>query len=445
MTPIAPPVRPDARAAVLVAAFGLLGFAAYVWVIHALGWMSFRLVPVVGGFIGLGVLNLVLSTVADRWAPNRRVAWLYEGFHAVALTVILAHLGGMSLGIYAIAYGFLVVHTEVLRPDASVFVTANICALCYGTLGVLEHLGIIGHPGALTAGQRLTYGTFGALAFNFLALYASRHGTELRRMAARLETMVTDRTADLERTNRELEATAAALRTKQDEIQSFVYTVTHDVKNPLNSIVMLTDLVLEEEGKRLAPETRDRLERVLHTAEHTEDMIRDLLNLFRVTSRAEPATWVDLDSVARLTLDTLRPQVEAKGVQVAVAPLPRVWGEPSKLGHLLANLLGNAVKYVPSSNGRIDVGAAVEDAHAVITVRDNGIGIDPIYHRRIFEPFGRVPAPQQLVDGHEVSGTGMGLAIVQQIARAHGGDVWVESSSGEGSTFRVRLPSAPPA
>jgi signal transduction histidine kinase len=264
-------------------------------------------------------------------------------------------------------------------------------------------------------------------------------------MAAQLETMVTDRTADLERTNRELTATAAALRTKQDEVQSFVYTVTHDVKNPLNSIVMLTDLVLEEQGKQLSPETRDRLERVLHTAERTEDMIRDLLGLFRVTSRAEPATWVDLDSVARLTLDTLRPQVEAKRVQVDVAPLPRVWGEPSKLGHLLANLIGNAVKYVPSSQGRIDVHAAVEDGHAILTVRDNGIGIDPIYHRRIFEPFGRVPVQQQLVDGHEVSGTGMGLAIVQQIARAHGGDVWVESSSGEGSTFHVRLPSTPPA
>src|SRR6185503_1145707 len=119
------------------------------------------------------------------------------------------YLGGMSLGIYAVAYAFLVVHTEVLRPDASVFVTANVCAVCYGTLGLLEHLGVAGHHEALTPGQRLLYGTFAALAFNFLALYASRHGTELRRMAAHLESMVTQRTADLEHANRELTATAA--------------------------------------------------------------------------------------------------------------------------------------------------------------------------------------------------------------------------------------------
>jgi signal transduction histidine kinase len=446
MTPLDPPaVRPDARSAVLAAAFGLLGFAVYVWFISAAGWMTFPRRPVVGGFLALGVLNLVLARFADRWAPNRRVAWLYEGFHAVALTAILSQLGGMSLGIYAVAYGFLVVHTEVLRPDASVFVTANVCALCYGALGLLEYLGVVGHADALTPGLRLTYGTFAALAFNFLALYASQHGTELRRLAAQLETMVTQRTADLERTNQELSATAAALEAKQQEVQSFVYTVTHDVKNPLNSIVMLTDLTLEEERERLSPEARDRLERVLHTAEHTEDMIRDLLGLFRVTSSPEPTTWVDLDSVANLTLQTLRPQVEAKNVRVDLAPLPRVWGQPSKLGHLLANLLGNAVKYVPAQNGRIEIAASTEDGNAVLTVRDNGIGIDPIYHRRIFEPFGRVPGPQQLVDGHEVSGSGVGLAIVQQIARAHGGDVWVESMSGGGSTFHVRLPREPHA
>lgn len=443
-TALAPPaVRPDARSAVLVAALGLLGFAAYVWVVHAAGWMAFPLGPVVGGFAALGTLNLVLARFADRWAPHRWVAWLYEGFHAVALTVILNDLGGMALGIYTVAYAFLVVHTEVLRPDASVFVTANVCALCYGMLGLLEYLGIAAHHDTLTPGLRLTYGTFAALAFNFLALYASRHGTELRRMAAQLESMVTQRTADLERTNAELAATAAALEAKQQEVQSFVYTVTHDVKNPLNSIVMLTDLVLEEEGERLTGDARNRLERVLRTAEHTEDMIRDLLGLFRVTSRAEPPTWVDLDSVAHLTLETMRPQVEAKGVTIGLEPLPRVWGEPSKLGHLLANLLGNAVKYVPAQSGRVDVSASVEDGTAVLTVRDNGIGIDPVYHRRIFEPFGRVPGPQQLVDGREVSGSGVGLAIVQQIARAHGGDVWVESESGRGSAFHVRLPREP--
>jgi signal transduction histidine kinase len=443
----ATPTTADVRSAVLAAAWAFVGFGLYVTAIDASGWISFPLLPVLAIFAMLAFVNVVLARFADVWAGPAWTAWAYEGFHAAALTVVVYFFGGMSLGVFVVVYSFLVVHTEVLRPDASVYVTANLCAVCYAALATLEHLGWVesryGLQVPLTAGNRLAVVSFAAISFNFLALYASRHGTQLRRMAARLEQMVTDRTADLERTNRELTATAAALETKQAEVQSFVYTVTHDVKNPLNAIVMLTDLVLEEDGANLGAEARSRLERVLRTAEHTEDMIRDLLGLFRVTSRAEPATWVDLDMLAHATLETLRPQLDAKGVRVELAPLPQVWGEPSKLGHLLANLLGNAVKYVPATNGRVTVSGELDDGQVVLTVRDNGIGIDPVYHRRIFEPFGRVPGPQQLVDGREVAGSGVGLAIVQQIARAHGGAVEVESATGAGSTFHVRLPQGP--
>jgi signal transduction histidine kinase len=241
---------------------------------------------------------------------------------------------------------------------------------------------------------------------------------------------------------RERDAATAAnreLAEQADELRAFVYTVTHDLKNPVSAILLTADMLLEREGGAISDESREDLRRIVRTADGTETMIRDLMGLFRITSTPELPGWVELDAVVSRALDTLAPQATTKGVRIRAGRLPRVWGQADKLGHVVTNLLTNAIKYVPEGRGEIEIGAAERDGDVVFHVRDNGVGIPPHYHRNIFELFGRVPAHVQ-PNGH-AAGSGVGLAIVRRIVEAHRGSVWVESTPGTGSCFFVRLPA----
>jgi signal transduction histidine kinase len=150
---------------------------------------------------------------------------------------------------------------------------------------------------------------------------------------------------------------------------------------------------------------------------------------------AEPVGTVDLGAVVADALEVLEPQIATRRVRVDVAtPLPSVPGQATKLGHVVGNLIGNAIRFVPEETGEIAVSSAREDGALVLSVRDNGVGIPAEYHETIFEMFRRVP------DGDGGAGSGMGLAIVRRIVEGHGGRVWVESVRGAGCTFQVRLP-----
>jgi signal transduction histidine kinase len=180
---------------------------------------------------------------------------------------------------------------------------------------------------------------------------------------------------------------------------------------------------------------------MVRLASGAENMLRDLLDLFRATSTPEPDGWVDLDALVREVLEALHARLDAKQIRHELHPLPRVWGQAHKLHHVFANLLDNAVKYVRFA-GHVAVSARVEDSAAIISVHDDGIGIPPEYHEAIFRLFGRVPAVEQDAERAAVAGSGVGLASVKRIVELHGGTVWVESALAQGSTFSIRLPIA---
>jgi signal transduction histidine kinase len=432
------PLPPDAaayrvsraRTATLTAAIGFSVYLAFVWATSEI--FLFDLGQVVWIFVVLIVVNLVLAATATRWAGWRRTIYLYGAVQVIALSVVLYRLGGLMTGMLLITYAFPVIHTEMLSTDASVFVNANLCAVCYAVIARVQNEAL--HEVGIDIRQQVAFVALAFLTLNFLALYTNRYGHQLRNLTRHLQEKVSERTA-------ELEAKARALEEKQEELRNFVYTVTHDLKSPLSAILLMGDLVLQRESGTLGAESREDLERIVRLAGGTEDMIRDLLQLFRITSQPEAATWVDLGRLVAESLETLRPQIAAKGIRVEVGALPRVWGEPRKLGHVVSNLLGNAVKYVAAGRGEIAVAGGVEDGTAVLSVRDNGIGIPAEYHRGIFELFGRVPGQEQQVDGEAVGGTGVGLAIVKRIVEAHRGAVSLESEPGAGSRFSVRLPA----
>src|SRR6058998_3377575 len=434
------PLRPEtpaslasrARSATLIGAAGLATFFAVVAVTRNI--FLFDLGRVAWLFSGLILLNLGLAATAPRWAPWRWAIYAYEAFQVIVLSIILHRLGGLMMGILLITYAFPVIHGEMLRSDSSVFVTANLCGAGYAVMAWVEHESL--RDVGVDTQQQMAF-----VAIDFMALYANRYGYQLRNLARHLQAKVAERTAELSAVNAELAAKARALEEKQDELKSFVYTVTHDLKSPLSAILLIADLLLQREGAGLAAEGREDLERIVRLAGGTEDMIRDLLELFRITSQPEAPAWVELGALVERALETLRPQIAAKGVRVEIGPLPRVWGQGRKLGHVVSNLLGNAVKYVAAEQGEIAVLGGAENGSVSLSVRDNGIGIPPAYHRGIFELFGRVPGREQEVDGRAVGGTGVGLAIVKRIVEAHRGSVAVESAPGAGSCFTVRLPA----
>ena len=434
----------EVRRAMFVGAGGLATYLLVAFLIQPTFGFPIRPVALVLGGLVMG--NLVLGFTASTWCGHRWAGTAYGCLHEVGLTAALHYMGGLRMGILVGSYAFPVFHAAMLGSDAAAFITANVAAICYGVLAYVESGGWLISNGALVggieSGDEPVFVLMAWCLLNFLALYATRYGHQLRHQARELQQRVTERTAALTALNTKLQEKARALEDKQEEVKSFVYTVTHDLKNPLSSILLTADLLREREGDRLTVPGREDLERIVSLAGNTEDMIRDLLGLFRITSEPEASGWVDLAGLTHHALDTLRPQIGAKGVQVTVGALPKVWGQPRKLSNVVTNLLSNATKYVVRDRGEVAVTGGVENGHVLYAVRDNGIGIPSAYHRGIFELFGRVPAPEQEVDGCAVGGTGVGLAIVKRIVEAHGGDVTVESEVGVGSAFTVRLPAA---
>jgi len=426
-----------ARTAALIAAAGLATYFAYVVATRRI--FLFDLGRVAPLFSGLIVANLVLAATAARWASYRRAIYVFEAAQVVACTVILHRLGGLVMGILFVTYAFPIILSEILHSDRSVFFIANVAAVSFAAMLWVEHsmLAALGIDGR----QQVAFVAMAFAILNFLALYADRYGYQLRNLATELQRKVAERTEELTAVNRALAEKARALEEKQEELRSFVYTVTHDLKAPLSAILLTADLVLQRHGGALTAEGRDDLERIVRLAGGTEDMIRDLLEMFRITSRPEPRVAVDLGALVAEAVETLRPQIAAKGAQVVVGPLPRVRGEQWKLAHAISNLLGNALKYVPAGHGRIEVTSGVDNGFATLSVRDNGIGIPPAYQRNIFDVFGRVPDAEQVVDGAAAAGSGVGLAIVKRVVEAHRGSVDVESAPGRGSCFTLHLPA----
>jgi len=272
----------------------------------------------------------------------------------------------------------------------------------------------------------LEHGLVGAAAWSLTSL--APHG--LVGLLIRRRHLLDERHAALERAT-------ASLAHKQAEMEDFAYTVAHDLKSPLSAITIAADGLLDGHADELADPVRSDVTRILRLAGETENMIVDLLGLVRIVSEPEPVETVDLGTVTAQALDVLHPHIATRHVRVDVTmPLPAIPGQATKLRHVVANLIGNAIRFVPSGTGAIGVSATREGAAVILSVRDNGVGIPAEYHDAIFEMFSRVPDG----DGAE-AGSGMGLAIVKRIVEAHGGRVWVESTPGAGSVFRVRLPA----
>ncbi len=224
-----------------------------------------------------------------------------------------------------------------------------------------------------------------------------------------------------------------ALRRSNAELDRFASFASHDLKEPLRGINSLTSFVLDDEAS-LGPKSRERLNRIHDLSRQLSAMIDGLLEYARAGGRLniEPC---DLRAIATSALDKLRESVRLEHARVDVdADLPRVRADCVLLERALANLINNALKYNNAPTKAVRIG--FRDGE--LFVRDNGDGIDPAQHERIFGVFVRLDAPEPARSTPR--GSGLGLALVKRVVEAHGGSVRVESAPGQGSTFYLRFP-----
>ena len=256
-----------------------------------------------------------------------------------------------------------------------------------------------------------------------IAIAQARLHERLERQAAELDQRGKNRTRELE----------AAVR----ELDTFVHTVSHDLKTPLRGMEGFAQALEEDYGEGLDETARRYLSTIRTSATRMGELIDDLLAYSRIEHRAIERGPVRLGSLLALLLGDLQDEIESRGLTVTQdLALPEVIGEREGLREALANLLSNAVKFSPPGGAAITVRSYREDGEAVIAVADGGIGFDMKHHDRIFGIFERLHRTE------EYPGTGVGLAIVRRVADRHGGRAWAQSTLGAGSTFFIAIPAA---
>ena len=248
-----------------------------------------------------------------------------------------------------------------------------------------------------------------------------RAEAEIRRLNQDLERRVRERTDELTASNQEL--------------QEFVYSVSHDLRTPLRAVDGFSQTVLEDHGDEIGEQGRSDLQRVRAAAQKMGELIDALLALSRLGRREVALERVDLSAVARRLADDLRAAEPGRDVQVDIQDGLVVRADPELAEVLLDNLLGNAWKFTAGrEHAHVEVGAETIGGERVFYVRDDGAGFDPAYVDKLFQPF------QRLHTADEFPGTGIGLVTVARVLTRLGGRWWADGRPGHGATFSFTLP-----
>lgn len=243
---------------------------------------------------------------------------------------------------------------------------------------------------------------------------------ELRHHRDQLETQVTARTTELETANKELE--------------SFSYSISHDLRAPLRSISSFSQIILEDHGKSLDGEAQKLFSRVITNANRMSELIDDLLKLSRLGREELHRASLNFDQLTANIIQSLKDNDEQRSVEFTCGELGSVTADPQLLKIVIENVLGNAWKYTSKiDNAHIIMGKEVQNDETIYFVKDNGAGFNMEYADKIFGAF------QRLHKQDEFEGTGIGLATVQRIIHRHGGRIWAESELGKGASFYFTL------
>jgi len=243
--------------------------------------------------------------------------------------------------------------------------------------------------------------------------------------------------AHIEQANREARQANQQLREANGELESFAYSVSHDLRAPLRSVDGFSNILLKSYGDKLDDAGRDYLQRMRAAAQRMSQMIDDILILSRISRDELKRAPVDLSALAGEIARQLQEGTPQRAGEFIIAPGLSVEADPALVRVALDNLLGNAWKYTGKTEfARIEFTSEQHDDETVFVVRDNGAGFDPAYADKLFGAF------QRLHHASDFPGNGIGLATVMRVVRKHGGRIWAEAAVGQGATFRFTLGEA---
>jgi signal transduction histidine kinase len=245
----------------------------------------------------------------------------------------------------------------------------------------------------------------------------------------RNEDLLARQAAELDHINRELSRS-------NTELEQFAYVASHDLQEPLRMVQSYMQLIQQRYRDKLDADAGEFFDFAIDGATRMRSLINDLLTYSRVGTRGKPFEPTDCNIALQKTLDNLKLAIEENHAVVTREALPEVTGDGGQLIQLFQNLIGNAIKFHGERTPQIGVTVGERGGQWVFAVRDNGIGIAPEYFDKIFKIF------QRLHTRSEYPGTGIGLAVCKKIVERHGGQIWVESKAGEGTTFYFAMPKA---
>ncbi len=247
-------------------------------------------------------------------------------------------------------------------------------------------------------------------------IYAAARDITLRRQS---EEKLKQQAEELVRSNKELE--------------QFAYVASHDLQEPLRMVSSYVQLIARRYQGQLDQEADEFIAYAVEGANRMKTLINDLLSFSRVGTRGKELVSISLETAFEHALANLKMRIEENGVAITHDPLPQVMADDGQMAQLFQNLIGNAIKFHSEAPPRIHVGVRRQGGFWLLSVKDNGIGIDPQFSERIFTIF------QRLHSREEYEGTGIGLAICRKIVERHGGRIWIESQPGQGATFFFTL------
>lgn len=379
-----------------------------VFVAREMGVIKIKSPIVLNGEV-IGTLYLALSTreVFDRISQSRR-------------TILLVSLFIFVAGIFAV----ILVSSLLTRPLAAIARAAR--QISAGNFSVRVEVEANDETGTLSK------------AFNHMAAYVDQSRKELTAINQKLEHHAHELEAEVEQ-RRKAEAEQARLLKKIEgvnkELKDFAYIVSHDLKAPLRSIGSLATWLESDHAEQLNDEGLELIHLLKGRVERMQNLIDGVLQYSRLGRIRDALLPVDLEQILPDVIEFIAPP---EHIHIGIdTPLPTVTAEKIRLEQVFQNLLSNAVKYMDKPRGEVKIGCSDEDDFWKFWVRDNGPGIEEKHFDKIFQIF------QTLNARDDYESTGVGLTLIKKIIEMYGGQIWLESTPGEGTTFFFTLPKEP--
>jgi signal transduction histidine kinase len=411
-----------------------LWLAAYA--VEVVGSLAFRhLAPYDLRFTQILIatsLQLTGLALVHRWAVRSpRWALGFLIWESLCQAAILHAMGPLRIAVAPAVWTFILVLPGLRLSRFAHYALANYFAALYIAIVLVEiRFGLESMSPHITIDPSLS------LRLSFVVLLILNVAALFVFEAKRLRD---HRATDLERQKRQI---AADLWRTQASTNRLLRIMSHDVQGELGFLTSVAT-ELRDANPALGPEQRARyLTFITTSCEKIRGLLQRILAGLRAEFHADPE-WLDLREVVHDVLDVLEAQLSAKSIRVSVGALPRVWGQKLQIGHVLLNLFSNAVKYVPIESGSIDVFGTADPSEVRFGVRDNGCGMSTAERDRVLAVASCRPgrADHEQESSESPTGGGIGLRLVNEIVRSHGGTFSIESEPGMGTTVLITLPT----